>query len=207
MVRGMRLKDSIMKRNKNDKKTTSAGKRKRKDITKKYVKATPSRNRILNYFSTKIEGNLDFKMTPVNKIVNELERRNMLSDKKIDDKEETVVQNIRKRFEDDKKKTFKTIGKDNTSIKKKIEGFQQLSNINKDGIMGWKMCEETTLTCPTVSNVKGASARCRDTLSDEKGGASSTNQKARFIVDSGDQSELRTTVVEENYGGPLDRKK
>ena len=44
-------------------------------------------------------------------------------------------------------------------------------------------------------------------LSDENGGASSTNQKARFIVDSGDQSELRTTVVEENYGGPLDRKK
>ena len=63
-----------MKRNKNDKKITSKGKRKRKDITKKYVKATPSRNRILNYFSTKIEGNLDFKMTPVNRIVNELER-------------------------------------------------------------------------------------------------------------------------------------
>ena len=57
-----------------------------------------------------------------------------------------------------------------------------------------------------MNDVEGASTRRGDILSDEKQGASSANKKARFIMDSEDKSELRTTVVKENHDGPLDKK-
>ena len=47
--------------------------------------------------------------------------------------------------------------------------MKYVSVIKKDGTLGWKMCEGIILACPAVSDVRGDSARRRDTLSDEKG--------------------------------------
>ena len=71
-----------------------------------------------------------------------MEGRNLLFDKNIDkeDEEDIVVQNINKKFENDEKKTFKTIGKEDTSIKKKIEGLKQLSTNSDKCLIGWPLC-------------------------------------------------------------------
>ena len=67
---------------------------------------------------------------------------------------------------------------------------KRVSGVNKDGTVGWKMCEVTTLACPAVNPGSTCVTRSNDGLSDERGGAM-TNKRARIILEVDDQSELR----------------
>ena len=80
--------------------------------------------------------------------------------------------------------------KHNTRVVRVVKE-KRVSVVNKDGTVGWKMCEVTTLACPAVNPGRTCVTRSNDCLSDEKGGAM-TNKRARISVSGvDDQSELR----------------
>ena len=84
---------------------------------------------------------------------------------------------------------------------------KRVSVVNKDGTVGWKMCEITTLACPLVNPGRMCVTSSNDCLSDERAGAI-TNKRARIILNEvNDQSELRPRVMKEEEDLPLDSNK
>ena len=123
------------------------------------------------------------------------------------------------------KTTFTGISPGGKGVKKKIENFMKITNdndrclfgsgrcanhntrlqrvvknkkvsvVNKDGTIGWKTCEVTTLVCPAVNSDASKVSVGGDSLSDE-GAGRSANKKARFLMQNvNNQPDLSPTMM------------
>ena len=140
-------------------------------------------------------------------------------------KDDSIVRKLKKNFEETTKKTFSSIDSGNKTVEKKIESYTQMttdsdrcligsgrcakhntrvqrvvknkkmSMVNKDGTIGWKVCEVTELVCPAVYSGASTVSVSNDSLSDERVGTT-TNKRARILMMSeNDQSDLSPIMM------------
>ena len=138
------------------------------------------------------------------------------------DEDDSIVRELKNNFDKITKKTFPD---SSAGVKKKIENFTQMtadsekcligsgrcakhntrvqrvmknkrvSVVNKDGSIGWKLCEFTVLECPAANSGASKVGGGGDSLSDERAGAT-TNKKQRILMRNvNDQSDLSPAMM------------